>query len=141
MSNKTIHELDSLSEITQNDEMLIYDISAGADNPTKKVTVADLVKTVAPRFPDYERGNIYTTAVSSYTCPEDVYIEYCYISGAGVSAPLFINNKEVTVMDQSSVAGSSLSLLMFTGYCKKGDIITRGGSNIPVGPTKIFGLK
>ena len=44
MSNKTIHELDSLSEIAQNDEMLIYDISAGADNPTKKTTVQNVLK-------------------------------------------------------------------------------------------------
>lgn len=46
MSNKTIHELDSLSEIAQNDEMLIYDISAGADNPTKKTTAGNILNYV-----------------------------------------------------------------------------------------------
>lgn len=47
MSNKTIHELDSLSEIAQNDEMLIYDNSAGADNPTKKTTVGKIKDFIA----------------------------------------------------------------------------------------------
>lgn len=64
MSNKTIHELDSLSEIAQNDEMLIYDISAGADNPTKKTTVGTIKNYMADNIKDvYSTDEVKTNKV------------------------------------------------------------------------------
>ena len=64
MSNKTIHELDSLTEITQNDEMLIYDISAGADNPTKKTTVGTIKNYMADNIKDvYSTDEVKTNKV------------------------------------------------------------------------------
>ena len=64
MSNKTIHELDSLSEIAQNDEMLIYDISAGADNPTKKVTAGNILNYVKDNSKDvYSNDEVKTNKV------------------------------------------------------------------------------
>lgn len=64
MSNKTIHELDSLSEIAQNDEMLIYDISAGADNPTKKTTVGTIKDFMANNIKDvYSTDEVKTNKV------------------------------------------------------------------------------
>ena len=64
MSNKTIHELDSLSEIAQNDEMLIYDNSAGADNPTKKTTVGTIKDFMANNIKDvYSTDEVKTNKV------------------------------------------------------------------------------
>lgn len=64
MSNKTIHELDNLSEIAQNDEMLIYDISAGADNPTKKTTVGTIKDFMANNIKDvYSTDEVKTNKV------------------------------------------------------------------------------
>lgn len=64
MSNKTIHELDNLSEIAQNDEMLIYDISAGADNPTKKTTAGNLLNFIKDKTKDiYSTDEVITNKI------------------------------------------------------------------------------
>ena len=73
MSNKTIHELDSLSEIAQNDEMLIYDISAGADNPTKKCTVDKIRE---PIYKIFDNTIDNTKFAMSTTANEEVTANY-----------------------------------------------------------------
>lgn len=88
-----------------------------------------------PRFPDYARGSIYTTATMEITMQEDGYISFMYV---GSSVGLMINNNLVSAID---VVGGNY-YVTFSGYVKKGDVIKRSnGGNISTSILKIFGLR
>ena len=90
-----------------------------------------------PRFPDYARGSIYTTQATSFTMPEDGYISYMYVGSANLS--LMINNVAVTPID--GIGSPPTYYVAFSGYVKKGDVITRSvGGNISTDTLKVFGL-
>ena len=89
-----------------------------------------------PRFPDYARGSIYTTATSQITAQEDGYISFMYVGSSSVG--LMINNNLVSAID---VVGSNY-YVTFSGYVKKGDVIKRSnGGNISTSILKMFGLR
>lgn len=54
MSNKTIHELSSLTEVAELDELPIYDVSA-TEAPTKKVTVGKIKEAVKGSYSTTEQ--------------------------------------------------------------------------------------
>lgn len=112
MSNKTIHELDSLSEIAQNDEMLIYDISAGADNPTKKTTAGNLLNFIKDKIKDvYSTDEVKTNKV--WIDGKPIYRKvYTGTASNGTSVLLDINNLDkVLNFDGILYYGSPIQVL------------------------------
>ena len=86
-------------------------------------------------MPDYARGNLITTSITSYTMPEDGYVIY---ERAGTSDyALTIDGVVVTAYDNTS-SGYQMG---FSGYVKKGSVLRLSNSAV-FGPnyTKVFGL-
>ena len=99
--------------------------------------VGDIIKDYVDKkyFPDYARGSLYTTADTSYTMPEDGYVVYSRYSTS--SHYLLIDGVVVSATNSS---GSSEQIL-FTGFAKKGSVITvSNNSSIPTSAMKVFGL-
>lgn len=111
MSNKTIHELDSLSEIAQNDEMLIYDISAGADSPTKKTTAGNILNYVKDGLKE-----VYSTT-------EEVKTNKVWIDGKPIYRKVF-NYGNVSTSSFEVATNINLdTLVSYGGSLKVSDII------------------
>lgn len=91
------------------------------------------------RFPDYARGSIFTTNnVSSYTCPEDCYVSYSFMTGTTDShSSLQIDGVDVSAWNNTS----NSAFEHFSGFAKKGSVLTRsGGGNFSTYTLKVFGL-
>ena len=91
------------------------------------------------RFPDYARGSIFTTNnVQSYTCPEDCYVSYSFMTGTTDShSALQIDGVNVSAWNNTS----NSAFEHFSGFAKKGSVLTRdGGGNFNTYTLKVFGL-
>lgn len=92
------------------------------------------------RFPDYARGNIYTTEVTSYTASENIYV-ICYVY-TGSDKGLAVDGNTVTVTQTISGTSPRQQFSSFCGFVKKGSVLTPvNESSIPLNWIKIFGLK
>ena len=135
----------TLSEI-ESDKMPIYDSVADAEADLANLSVGQIVATkdtgdelahpvnvvesgnlhavtsnavasACPKYPDYA-NKITIAEVASWTATEDCYINYMY---TGVAAQhIYINGNKVSVSDGSN----NFFYVQFSGYAKKGDIIT-----------------
>ena len=85
-------------------------------------------------FPDYAGGNLITGDTNTYTCTEDCYCVYTFVT-SGSTNNLYVNGNAVS--KGGPLSGGAVS--SFNGYLKNGDVLTfdRTVSTVNLG---IFGL-
>lgn len=111
---------------------IIDEVKAGSGLPVTSNAVAD----VCARFPDYARGNLYTSASTSYTCTEDCYVVYTYFTNDSTARVLRIDGVQV-----ATGAWLDRTVITFSGYVKKGSVLTNTvGDSIGTSYLKVFGL-
>lgn len=75
-----------------------------------------------PRFPDYANQITVENEVATWTATEDCYINYMYTGES--TQHIYINGNKVSVNDNSN----NFYYVQFSGYAKKGDVITCDGN-------------
>ena len=130
--NKTIDQLTEKTTLNENDEFVVFDPDDGVSKKLK-------AKNFSIPFPDYERGSLYTTQATSYTLTEDCWVQYAYsFTPTTDTASILINGQNCCSSDYWSNAGVSI----FSGFVKKGSVITRiNNQTISTNALKVFGLK
>lgn len=78
MSDKTINELTELTDVSQTDELIIYDSSETEGNPTKKVKVENLISKVFGNPIDNTKFALSTTGGTNVTaqCTGLLYVQF-----------------------------------------------------------------
>lgn len=90
------------------------------------------------RYPDYSH-NLYTSAVHSWTAPQDCYFSWTYI-GQSTDA-LLIDGNVAGASDQGTFGGIQIGISCHSGYLRKGQVLTRSsGSSMGLNILKIFPL-
>ena len=88
--------------------------------------------------PNYARGSIYTTAVNSYTMPEDGYVVYTRGASDATNYALLIDGVVVTGVDN---VFSGTYAMSFSGFVKKGSVLRMpNGATLSLGVLRVFGL-